>query len=161
MPLPVIRNAKTVDPTNASSAKVFQLETAMGAAISAFGSAATALVVPRDRFSPVKTCNDLFSLRSDAYTLTEDFRVVLCPERKGVAPLIDLDGKLYKFVDDMDKTIPEGAPSLKDCDKLVVSGLVAFKAGVVIQGRVTFSNKDASTRKQIVAGTYKDQDVTL
>jgi len=161
MPLPVIRNAKTVDPTNASSAKVFQLETAMGAAISAFGSAATALVVPRDRFSPVKTCNDLFSLRSDAYTLTEDFRVVLCPERKGVAPLIDLDGKLYKFVDDMDKTIPEGAPSLKDCDKLVVSGLVAFKAGVVIQGRVTFTNKDASTRKQIVAGTYKDQDVTL
>ena len=39
LPLPVIRNKKTVDPTDASSAPVIQLETAMGAAISLFDGA--------------------------------------------------------------------------------------------------------------------------
>lgn len=41
-------------------------ETAMGSAIECFDDAG-AVVVPRSRFAPVKTCNDLFALRSDAY----------------------------------------------------------------------------------------------
>ena len=45
---------------------MFQLETAMGAAIECFVGA-SAVVVPRERFAPVKTCNDLLSVRSDAY----------------------------------------------------------------------------------------------
>jgi hypothetical protein len=32
--------------------------------------------VPRTRFAPVKTCADLFVLRSDAYVITEDATVV-------------------------------------------------------------------------------------
>ena len=47
-------------------AQVFQLETAMGSAIESFDDA-SAVVVPRSRFAPVKTTNDLFVLRSDAY----------------------------------------------------------------------------------------------
>ena len=39
LPLPVIRNFKTVDPTDANTQKVVQLETAMGAAISLFDGA--------------------------------------------------------------------------------------------------------------------------
>eukprot|EP00760_Papus_ankaliazontas_P001435 PhM_4_TR10473/c2_g2_i1/m.69441/K00963/UGP2, galU, galF; UTP--glucose-1-phosphate uridylyltransferase len=161
MPLPVIRNSKTVDPTNSSSTKVYQLETAMGAAISAFGTAASAVVVPRDRFSPVKTCNDLFSLRSDAYTLTEDHRVVLEASRTA-APIIDLDTKLYKFVDDMEKLFADAgeAPSLVKCERLTVRGPVAFKKGVVFEGKVTVTNS-GSERKELAAGTYKDQDITL
>jgi hypothetical protein len=50
---------------------VFQLETAMGAAIECFPGA-SAVVVPRTRFVPVKKCNDLLLLRSDAYVLTPD-----------------------------------------------------------------------------------------
>jgi len=38
----------------------------MGSAIECFDDAG-AVVVPRSRFAPVKTCNDLFALRSDAY----------------------------------------------------------------------------------------------
>ena len=38
-------------------------ETAMGSAIECFDDA-DAVVVPRSRFAPVKTCNDLFALRS-------------------------------------------------------------------------------------------------
>ena len=55
-----------VNPRDSDSAPVFQLETAMGSAIECFESAG-AIVVPRTRFTPVKTCNDLFVLRSDAY----------------------------------------------------------------------------------------------
>lgn len=66
MKLPLIKNKKTVNPRDSSTAPVFQLETAMGSAIENFDDAA-AIVVPRSRFAPVKTCNDLFTLRSDAY----------------------------------------------------------------------------------------------
>merc|ERR1712187_1015191 len=128
LPLPVMVNDKTVDPRNKASTKVHQLETAMGAAISCF-EGATAIRIPRTRFAPVKTTNDLLALRSDAYQLTEDFRITLAPERGGVPPNIKLDGA-YKFVDEMDKMIPKGPPSLKDCNKLVVKGKVEFAADV-------------------------------
>ena len=75
LPLPVIRNLKNVDPKNEASARVIQYETAMGAAIELFEGAG-AVVVPRARFTPVKTNADLELLRSDAYQLTEDFRLV-------------------------------------------------------------------------------------
>ncbi len=74
--LPMIRNQKTVDPSDKSSPAVYQIETAMGAAIEVF-EGARALIVPRTRFAPVKTTDDLLALRSDAYALTEDARVVL------------------------------------------------------------------------------------
>merc|ERR1719265_2892657 len=72
LPLPVMVNEKTVDPRIKTSTKVIQLETAMGAAISCF-EGATAILIPRSRFAPVKKCDDLIALRSDAYVLTEDF----------------------------------------------------------------------------------------
>ena len=61
-------------------AQVFQLETAMGAAIECFPGAG-AVAVPRTRFAPVKKCNDLLLLRSDAYVVNEHFNIVLAPER--------------------------------------------------------------------------------
>jgi UDP-N-acetylglucosamine pyrophosphorylase len=79
IPLPVIRNLKKVDPKNAASTQVIQYETAMGAAIEVFEDA-QAIVVPRARFAPVKTNADLDLLRSDAYALTEDYRLV--PKRR-------------------------------------------------------------------------------
>lgn len=60
--------------------QVFQLETAMGSAIECFDSAG-AVVVPRSRFAPVKTCNDLFVLRSDAYAVSPEFTVELAAEK--------------------------------------------------------------------------------
>jgi UDP-N-acetylglucosamine pyrophosphorylase len=146
IPLPVMKNSKTVDPRDKESLKVLQLETAMGAAISSF-EGASAIVIDRERFAPVKTTNDLFALRSDAYVLTEDFRLVLAPGRNGVPPNIKLDGK-YKFVDAMATMIPKGPPSLLECTKLVIEGSVEFGEGVVIKGDVTIKN--ASAEKKIV-----------
>merc|ERR1712167_435426 len=93
----MIRNEKTVNPKDKATAKVYQLETAMGAAIASFGTAATAVVIERDRFAPVKKCDDLLSLRSDAYTVTEDQRLVLAEERAGIPPTVSL-GDTYKMV---------------------------------------------------------------
>merc|ERR1711879_355075 len=138
IPLPVMLNDKTVDPRDKKSTKVIQLETAMGAAISCF-EGATALLIPRTRFAPVKKTDDLVALRSDAYVSTEDFRIELAPERKGVPPLVKLDDR-YKFVDAMETIIPNGVPSLKFCTKLVIKGPVEFAAGVTLKGEVTIAN---------------------
>merc|ERR1719217_1003634 len=147
IPLPVMKNAKTVDPRDKNSTKVLQLETAMGAAISCFPGA-SAIVIPRSRFAPVKTTNDLLALRSDAYVLTPDSRIELAASRNGVPPDIKLDGA-YKFVDGMDTLTPNGTPSLIGCNKLVIEDKVEFAPGVVIKGDVTIKN--GSGEKKVLA----------
>ena len=72
--LPLIVNRKTVDPRDPASPAVVQLESAMGAAISSFAGAQV-LRVPRSRFVPVKTTDDLLVLRSDVYELTAEMAV--------------------------------------------------------------------------------------
>ena len=69
--LPLIVNRKTVDPRDPASTPVIQLESAMGAAIGSIPGA-RAIHVPRSRFAPVKTTDDLLVVRSDAYQLTSD-----------------------------------------------------------------------------------------
>src|SRR6202035_2546361 len=66
--LALIVNRKTVDPRDPQSPPVLQLESAMGAAIGSFPGAGL-LLVPRTRFVPVKTTDDLLVLRSDVYQL--------------------------------------------------------------------------------------------
>jgi len=135
LPLPVIRNQKTVDPRNKKSPAVYQLETAMGAAIECFAGAG-ALVVPRTRFAPVKTTSDLLALRSDAYVITEDGRAMLAPERKGIPPEIDLDGDHFKLVDQLDAALAGGVPSLLHCRRLTVRGPVRFSSSDRFEGDV-------------------------
>jgi len=158
LPLPVMLNDKTVDPRDKKSTKVIQLETAMGAAISCFAGA-SAILIPRTRFAPVKKCDDLIALRSDAYILTEDFRIELAPERAGVPPTIKLDD-LYKFVDAMDTIIVNGVPSLIGCSSMKIVGKLDFAAGVVVKGDCVFSNK-GDDKKTVAAGTYENQTVEL
>merc|ERR1719331_2165385 len=129
LPLPVIKNGKTVDPRDKKSTKVLQLETAMGAAIASF-TGAQAILIPRTRFAPVKTTNDMLALMSDAYEVTSDHRMVLKGERNGVPPDVKLDGS-YKFVDGLEALVPKGPPSLVGCDKLVISGKVVLAKGVI------------------------------
>ncbi len=61
--LPLIINPKKVEDT-----PVYQLETAMGSAISVFDGA-KAVLVNRDRFAPVKKTQDLLLIWSDVYEL--------------------------------------------------------------------------------------------
>ena len=135
LPLPVIRNQKTVDPRNKKSPKVYQLETAMGAAIECFAGAG-GIVVPRTRFAPVKTTSDLLALRSDAYIITDDGRAMLAPERKGIPPEIDLDSDHFKLVEQLEVALSDGVPSLLHCRKLTVRGPVRFSAADRFEGDV-------------------------
>src|SRR3954451_15772731 len=130
--LPMIRNEKTVDPSDKSSPAVYQLETAMGAAVEVF-EGARALAVPRTRFAPVKTTDDLLALRSDAYRLTDDARVELVPD---AVPIVTLDADYYKILRDFEARFPDGPPSLAECERLEVEGDVRFGAGVVVRGAV-------------------------
>jgi UTP--glucose-1-phosphate uridylyltransferase len=134
MGLPMIVNRKTVDPNDSDSTPVVQLETAMGAAVGVFDGA-RALRVPRTRFAPVKTTSDLLVLRSDAYELTDDARLVLAGGRSD-APLVSLDDAYYKRLRDFDERFPSGAPSLVEAQRLKVVGDVTFGEGVVVKGSV-------------------------
>jgi UTP--glucose-1-phosphate uridylyltransferase len=133
--LSLIRNVKTVDPADISSPKVFQLETAMGAAISVF-EGARALRVPRQRFIPVKTTSDLLALWSDLYALDDDFEITIAPGRLPGDLPIELDSRFYARIDQLESRFPKSAPSLKSCTRLSVRGDVVFGEGVQCRGEV-------------------------
>src|SRR5205085_4905272 len=133
--LPLIINRKTVDPRDSSSPAVIQLESAMGAAIGSF-KGAELLCVPRTRFVPVKTTDDLLVLRSDVYTLSAEMVVAPVPERAQQLPYVELDSKFYKLLDDFEARFPDGPPSLREAERLVVHGDVTFARGVRVLGAV-------------------------
>lgn len=155
LPLPMIRNNKTVDPRDKSSASVIQLETAMGAAIECF-EGASAIEVPRSRFAPVKTTADLLALRSDAYDVREDGQVMLAASRNGIPPNISLSED-YKLVDGLDRL---DTPSLIDCHSLKIKGPVRLEAGVVIRGDVVIENPGTG-ESTVKSGIYADETLRL
>lgn len=152
LPLPLIKNEKTVDPRDRSSTPVFQLETAMGAAIQCFENS-SALLVPRSRFAPVKTTSDLLALRSDAYEVTADWRIILGGPRK--PPTIDLDPDHFKLVDQLEQALESGVPSLKDCQELTVRGPVRLGSTNTFRGKVTIMNTSTKPRP-LPPGVYQD-----
>ncbi len=149
--LPMIVNAKTIDPRDSSSTPVYQLETAMGAAIGVFPGA-QAVRVPRTRFAPVKKSLDLLAVRSNAYVLTDDFHVLPNPARTLPDLVVELDDRYYKLVDQLAERFPHGAPSLINCTRLSIQGDVKFGKDVVCHGEVKLKNKD-NTQMVIPDGT--------
>jgi UTP--glucose-1-phosphate uridylyltransferase len=146
--LPMIVNRKTVDPNDASSPAVVQLETAMGAAIGVFEGAG-ALRVPRSRFTPVKTTSDLLVVRSDAYRLGDDWTVSTARERP---PVVSLDDRYYKLMGDFEPRFPEGPPSLIEAERLVVEGDVTFGRDVVVRGAVNMTGQRRISDGEVLEG---------
>jgi UTP--glucose-1-phosphate uridylyltransferase len=140
MRLPMIRNPKTVDPKDGSTPAVYQIETAMGSAVSMFDGA-SAVRVPRTRFAPVKKCQDLLAVWSDCYVLTDNYFVVQNPKRGFGTLTMKLDSKYYKRIDQLRARFPYGAPSLVDCEFLDIDGDILFGKNVVVKGRVVMSNR--------------------
>ena len=141
--LPMIRNTKTVDPRDGRSTPVYQLETAMGSAIEVFAGA-QAVRVPRTRFAPVKKTDDLLAVRSDAYVLTEAFHI---QPRMQEGFVVELDGRYYKFISDLDARFPYGPPSLLNCTLFSVTGDYKFGRNIIARGEVRLVNE---TGEQIV-----------
>jgi UTP--glucose-1-phosphate uridylyltransferase len=139
--LPIIVNRKTVDPSRKDSTPVIQIESAMGTAIEVFDGS-RAVHVPRRRFRPVKTTNELLLLRSDLFGFDDAFEVVAQTDRPD--PRVDLDDH-YKLIDDFDARFPAGAPSLRECTSLTVRGDVTFGAGVRCVGDVRVTADEPRT----------------
>ena len=135
--LPLIVNRKPVDPRRSETPEVLQLETAMGAAIGVFPGA-LAIRVPRSRFAPVKTTDDLLAVRSDAYRLEDDFTVRLAAE---AVPVIRLDPEFYRLVDNFEAHFPAGPPSLVACRELTVEGDLIFGRDIAFKGCVRLVNR--------------------
>ncbi len=116
----------------------------MGAAIESFPGAQL-LCVPRRRFIPVKTTNDLLVIRSDVYELDEDMAVNPAPGREGRLPVVDLDRDFYGMIDRFDARFPAGPPSLREAESLTVKGDVTFGAGVRVKGAVELQVDEPET----------------
>ena len=159
VPLPTILNGKTVDPQQETSTPVWQLETAMGAAIECFPGA-SAVCVSRARFAPVKKCSDLLLLRSDAYIVDSSSVLVLNPACGGVAPIVDLDDKKYKMVQHLEAATQQGYPSLVGCKKVSIKGDVWLSARNVFKGTVSVINS-SSEPKVLPPGVYENTTVDL
>ncbi len=147
--LPII-----INPKNVEKIPVYQIETAMGAAISVFENA-KAIIVPRSRFAPVKKTNDLLLIWSDVYKINSDYQIVLT-EGLEEAPLIELDSENYKSVEQL-KTHFKEVPSLIQCTSLKVQGNIHFSKDVVIIGNVEIK----STEKERISDTFLNNETVI
>jgi UTP--glucose-1-phosphate uridylyltransferase len=130
LPLPLIVNRKTL----VGAGEVVQLETAMGSAIGLIDGA-RALLVPRTRFAPVKSTDDLLLVRSDAYELGQD--AALLPAAGAVpGAVVALDPAYYGTLHDLERRFPYGSPSLRRCTRLTIRGDVVFGRAVELVGDV-------------------------
>ncbi len=144
--LPLIVNPKPLNPRDEQSPRVYQLETAMGAAISMFDSSA-ALQVSRDRFAPVKKTGDLLAVRSNCMAFTPNFQLRTNPARRLPAIDIELDEAFYKKVDQFESRFPGGPPDLLECASFKVHGDVLFEPNIVCKGDVLVENRTDSQQR--------------
>jgi UTP--glucose-1-phosphate uridylyltransferase len=155
--LPLIRNPKTLEPRDDKSPKVYQIETAMGAAISLF-KGATLIQVPLSRFLPVKKCNELLSIRSDRFIFSKENNLVFNPKIRSKIIEIDLDPRYFGKIDLFDERFIHGIPSLMDCESLTIRGDVRFEGNVTIKGRVIITN-ELESQAVVKEGSVLDKDV--
>ncbi|MDX1957851.1 MAG: UTP--glucose-1-phosphate uridylyltransferase [Leptospiraceae bacterium] len=136
-----LRLSLIVNPKKVEGQEVYQLETAMGSAIGNF-SKTKGIIIPRERFAPVKKCEDTLIRMSDAYILSEDNSLVMNPKRKEVGlgeNLVSLDDNYYKKLPDFQRLVPV-LPSLLYCKTLKVIGEVLFDVAVEMRGDVVIEN---------------------
>ncbi|GIX42649.1 MAG: nucleotide glucose-1-phosphate uridylyl transferase [Leptospiraceae bacterium] len=142
-----------VNPKEVDGIPVYQLESAMGAAIGKFKKTRV-IRVPRKRFAPVKKCNDLLVRRSDAYILNEKFALLPNPELKQ-EPVVILS-KDYDKIKDFENYFQK-IPSLLNCTQLVIQGKYIFDIPVKITGKVELKNE--SNAPLYISNVIKEQKI--
>jgi len=113
---------------------VYQLETAVGAAMKCFDNA-SGINVPRSRFLPVKKTSDLLLVMSNLYSLDHG-SLEMSPKRMFPStPLVKLGENNFKKVSDFLSRFGS-IPDLLELDHITVSGDVTFGKGVSLRGTV-------------------------
>jgi len=126
----IIVNPKQLD----GGVNVYQLETAVGAAMKCFDDA-SGINVPRSRFLPVKKTSDLLLVMSNLYTLDHG-SLIMSPKRMFPStPLVKLGENNFKKVSAFLSRFGS-IPDLLELDHITVSGDVTFGRGVSLRGTV-------------------------
>jgi len=113
---------------------VYQLETAVGAAMKCFDNA-SGVNVPRSRFLPVKKTSDLLLVMSNLYSLDHG-SLIMSPKRMFPStPLVKLGDNHFKKVSAFLSRFGS-IPDLLELDHITVSGDVTFGRGVSLRGTV-------------------------
>jgi UTP--glucose-1-phosphate uridylyltransferase len=148
----VIKNLKSFEGRT-----VVQLESACGSAIQSF-EGAIAIKVPRRRFLPVKTSNELLLMRADLYLRQPNAELLLNPKRTVPGlPAVKLDACFQK-VSDFEARIPN-PPSIVNLVSLEVEGDVVFGKGITLLGTVVIRAKPG--HKYVVPDGSILNDVTI
>jgi UTP--glucose-1-phosphate uridylyltransferase len=160
IPLPLISNKKHVNPRDRSTRKVIQIETAMGAAIEVF-EGALALQVPRRRFAPVKSNNDLLVVRSDVYELNDEYTLQVAPARTlpGL-PLVQLDPQYFGLLGDFEARV-KVIPSLVEAESFSLTGDLTFSHALHVAGAVRISCVGHGQSLPEHLTHIKNQNITL
>ncbi|MBV9358893.1 MAG: UTP--glucose-1-phosphate uridylyltransferase, partial [Chloroflexi bacterium] len=65
-----------------------------------------------------------------------DMVVAPVAERAESLPYVELDSEFYKLLDDFEQRFPDGPPSLREAERLIVHGDVTFGRDVRVRGAV-------------------------
>jgi len=146
-----------VNKKNINGVPLIQLETAIGASIQCFNKSC-AIVVPRRRFLPVKTTNELFIVQSDMYTC-ENGTLTMNPKREfPELPEVRL-GANFKKVGEYQERVPE-LPEITDLFNLTCVGDVSFGKNIVLKGTVIIIAEEGA-KIHIPDGKVLENNVVL
>lgn len=141
--LSLIVNRKRLDPVDSSTPEVYQLESALGSAVSLFRKS-EAVCVPRSRFTPVKNVEELLLLWSDYYQLDDDFAIGVNPARNRENRIrISFDERYFSSVNQLCERFPCGPPSLVACESFSIRGDVSFGSRITIKGQAAITNRSS------------------
>ena len=79
---------------------------------------------------------------------------------QNTAPLIDLDSKKYKLVQQLDAATKRGVPSLLHCSRLSIKGYASLSARCAFAGAVSIVNK-SDELKAVPPKSYKDETIDV
>jgi UTP--glucose-1-phosphate uridylyltransferase len=137
--MPLIINRKILNQLDPGSPAVIHLESALGSAIQIFEKCGV-VRVPRSRFAPVKSCDELIIVQSDYYQLPDDCRIRVNPATTSGRVVVTLDPQFFSRIDLIESRFPGGVPSLVDCASFSVKGDVKFGANITLHGSVSITN---------------------
>mmetsp|Transcript_7527 Transcript_7527/g.16400 ORF Transcript_7527/g.16400 Transcript_7527/m.16400 type:complete len:509 (+) Transcript_7527:212-1738(+) len=157
--LQVIVKEKMTTFPNGTEAPCLTFLTAAGAAISLFDDVCV-VSVPRERFLPVKTTDDLFAVQSDLFTVKHG--TLHLSEKRTITPRVPTVklGPCFKTVDEYMQRLPFGVPDIIDLEHLTVSGSVSFRNRIQLKGTVIIVAEEGSHIDICSGSSIRDKVMT-
>ncbi|CAI4064416.1 hypothetical protein SUVZ_08G0350 [Saccharomyces uvarum] len=131
--LPICSSETKMIIHNSPLMEILHLQTNLGDCIDFFSNSQI-IKVPRNRFLPLATCEDLFLLNSNLYDLDTSGSLNLYPLRFELLPSIKLGDEFANY-ETFKIGIPD-IPNILELDHLTVMGNVFFGYKIILRGTV-------------------------